>query len=582
MSNHFLTVDDVNSALLTYDKVNNLFEVDMSILLDEETQSFRDWFRCDFVECTNIDDITLEFKVSNSLWTGGFTIINDDGEIAQIGSEDYSYDAETEILTVTYDLEAWNDCKILFYLSSYYNEFTVDYLYVVFDMKPAHFNKDNEFNVLYVFEQMPQTFNLIINETVVDTFNYTGSLIIEFPVDYTGSYIVESADGNTRFYGYVKNIPKLFTVFTDMKEVYALKQNNLTFIVGNTGDEDNITVKAYYDNELIYTGDVTVQLDEEFSFDLDLTNDNILNYKHITIEVEKDIVQTFDFRFKAIPRQVTSQVELREALNDEIPIVYINRGFAITGVDITVDYPVIFEGTTDNVVLNMNTHSFLVNQDLTLNNLELRNANTLIRQLNDDANIKLTGCIIRNCTNDENTASVIEQNTIDLSKFATVELTDCTFTNNQIPAIQHQNNTSIKNCIFNNPNLEADNVSRSLPAFVHQKANEISINNSNFDITLDTDYYTTNQIDIGVNQCNFLFGENVILNGAIVDFENDWDNIYFRRNNLNHIFAKYYYKQVRSNVIVEPAPNKEQNSFCYSVTGTDYVFKVNASIRRLE
>lgn len=577
MSNHFLTVDDVNSTLITYDKVNKLFPVSM------KDMTVHDWFRCDFVECTKSSSTVWNFKVSNSLWTGGFTVINTNGDIQQIGSEDYSYDTETETLTIEYN-NNWEDLTVLFYLSSYYTEFTVDYLYVVFDMKPAHFNKDNEFEVLYVFEQMPQTFNLLINGTVVKTFEYTGSLVVDFPIDYTGSYIIESTDENTRFYGYVKSIPQLFTVISDNSdEIYSLKKNNLSFIVANTvSDEVNVNIKAYYNKEVIYAGDLTVEGEGYFNFDLDLTNDAILEYKHIIIEIEKDIVQTFDFRFKAIPRQVSSQAELREALNDEIPIVYINRSFAITGVDIKVDYPVIFEGTTDNVVLNMNTHSFIVNQDLILNNLELRNANILIRQLNDGANIKLNNCIVRNCTNDENTASVIEQNSIDLSRFATVELTDCTFTNNQIPAIQHQNNTGIKNCIFNNPNLEADNVSRSLPAFVHQKANEISINNSNFDITLDTDYYTTNNIDIGVNQCNFLFGENVIFNGATVDFENDWDNIYFRRNNLTHIFAKYYYKQVQSNVIIEPAPNKEQNSFCYGVTGTDYVFKVNASIRRLE
>jgi len=575
MVNHFLTVEDVNGVLLTYDNVNSLFCVGMADMTGY------DWFRCDFVECSKTSSTVWNFKVSNSLWTGGFTIINSNDEIIALSSNDYSYDSTTETLTITYTGD-WEDLTILFYLSSFYADFTVDYLTVVFDMKPVHFNKDNQFNVLYHSTTIPSTFNLIINDTLIDSFDYNDGLTVEFLTDYDGEYIIESSNSNTRFYGYVKSLPRLYNVTTEDSSVYLNNHNTLNFAINqDSNTESSVNVRAYYQNNLIYTDTVTVDDTVEFSFDLDLSTDNTVGVKRIHIELEDDIVQEFSFSLDGIVKPITSQAEFRSALASQIPVLYIGQNVPITGTDITINYPVEIRGLNSGVFVNMNAHCFIVNNDITFENIELRGANTLIKQINNDANIRLTNCLVRNCTNNENTASVIEQNTIDLSKFATVELTDCTFRNNQIPLVQHQNNLIINNCTFESPNLDGDTVSRSLPSFIHQKANEISISNSTFDIALDTDEYITNQIDLGVNQCNFLFGDDVIFNGANVDGI-DWNTSFFMRNNTSNIVAKYYYKQANANVIVEADTGKTGNCFCYSLTGTDYVFKVNATIRRLD
>jgi hypothetical protein len=127
-------------------------------------------------------------------------------------------------------------------------------------------------------------------------------------------------------------------------------------------------------------------------------------------------------------------------------------------------------------------------------------------------------------------------------------------------------------------------VDKDNPAFLYQTDGDAEITNSIFDIDYQDNTLCENQINIGFAQALIRCGLTATINTATHESLQEDNKLPFFENyrNQSHVFAKYYYPQIETCVFTSPVENKETESICYCVTGTDWVYKTNAVVTRAD
>ena len=221
--------------------------------------------------------------------------------------------------------------------------------------------------------------------------------------------------------------------------------------------------------------------------------------------------------------------------------------------------------TTDKTI-NMNGYKIIVssNKSFKAENVKFTNGENTIQQ-QPQSRVELVGCTFNNCTG---IGSVIEclidiESLEDTSDFNTI-LDGCTVKNCDV-AILHDGQLTVTGCTvtgrIGNP---------SFPYFLYQTDGEAEITRSTFKLS------SNSQIthDVKFNSCIFVCGENATVNG-LGHSELQKNGIDFA-GNTSTIDITYWY-----GLITEYINLKSTDGFCHGVSGVDYVFKNNVTVRRV-
>ena len=111
-SGSFLTVEDVNSILYEYGCVSVFHEIDTSLITDEYDFDGIKYDFCTVSRETDGSSYDYTFKIENAIWTGGYYILDGNGDYID---SDASYDSTTKVLSITADT---NSIKLILELNN--------------------------------------------------------------------------------------------------------------------------------------------------------------------------------------------------------------------------------------------------------------------------------------------------------------------------------------------------------------------------------------------------------------------------------------------------------------------------------
>lgn len=560
----FMTVEDVNSILLNYDYVNDYYIVDTSLITNITEGSY------DFVRFRKIEN-GFKFKIDNSLWTGGVYVLNAHNEYIPLremsltGDDYYRYANGTlTIYSTNYDL---NNCKIVLYLSSFFNGFHFQYLnYAITNLKPIiDYNEPN-------FE--------------IQSFRYDSS-DIDYSISFdeeNGTYTV-IVDGDY-FYGYLVQSMKIADVYLVGDLIVGI-DNTLTVVKDeSSSDLRNCIVVCNGKEHFI---DFTIPNGDKFNIDLtDETSLNPISFQIIIKDNDEFVDFTCDYSLTPKYYEVSNFNELKTALTNKVKNINITKNITFT------ENIVISNDTVLNFNFNrsmFNHVSFIIseNTNFILKKAEIIYSNTLINQKKGSA-VTIDNCKIYNSSNANNKSSVVycdedindiyEENTNFTTNILNSEIRTCA-----LPTIIHFGTLNIDNSIFYNTNNNSS--SKNVPCFIYQVNGDAIIKNSIFKIKYapKTLKLCEKHKDIGINHCNILIGENATINNASFnDLKRNNSLPFFDKefNNKSYVYCEYYYPSIESCVIASPLPNFEDKCCCHALSGVDWVFKNNVQITRKE
>ena len=155
----FLTVEDINSTLYKYGKVNTLHSIDTANISSEEFEGVMyDFCICSHSMSENND--TFTFEVKNDLWCGGYYFTDADGEYI---------DANASINDKTITFTTTEETVILhLYLTNLFTTFNFERLsWISEDLKNIHIFKN---------QTTTDTFEI----TMLDGTTATGTVLFEY------------------------------------------------------------------------------------------------------------------------------------------------------------------------------------------------------------------------------------------------------------------------------------------------------------------------------------------------------------------------------------------------------------------
>ena len=558
----FLTIEDINGTVYR----NQGFywhEIDTSKISSAE--DFTD-VKYDFCEVSRetlsgVSSLKYKytFKIFTDNWNYGFYVIEENNDIY------YRQRSTTQIQFRTDSAY----CSLFFYMGNIKLS-TVDVMdYILLD---------KEFNLNLKELINPQTFHIKRVSTGV---------VSEYSENLVAGYNLIENHGMPGFEGYLLvNLLKTDFQFQCNQAVTVGKVNKV--YLGTDSD--------YLPNgDLVgtYTPTITVTYNGEtlpvtydgtdYYFNLDLTDKTETGKVRFTVNVEANevlnststdvaldsqyqTVNTFDALLSVLSVSDVIRLGANLTATANIPI---NRSVKIIGNDKTID---------------LDSHRFVLVEDvqLTIENTLLNNGDTTIIQAKNTI-VNLTGVIFNNCTstNYNGLGSCIfcdvDVDSLDNTEDYATTLTECTFTNNA-NCILHGGQLTIKGCTLDNNSIT--NINTNNPTFIYQTDGTCLIQQSAFDIDYD---YSSTEANIGYAQALIMCGETANINGAThTDLQGDNTLPFFDApfNNRANLHAKYYYPQIEDNV--ESITLINNKGCCYAVSGVDWVFKNNVTVRRVE
>ena len=577
----FLTVEDINSTLYKYGKVNTLHSIDTANISSEEFEGVMyDFCICSHSMSENND--TFTFEVKNDLWCGGYYFTDADGEYI---------DANASINDKTITFTTTEETVILhLYLTNLFTTFNFERLsWISEDLKNLHIFKN---------QTTTDTFEI----TMLDGTTATGTVLFEYD-EYSatstisdGSTEYKISDGTHNFDGivkitydgcsyyfnctFVKNIVPIWIE----ENLIASKVNTvqLTIPTGFTGLE----------NGTVSYKDKVIPVDfENNSFDLDLTEKLNRNPVFCSLKVdETDTVfgYTYDFRILCEFLQVDNASDLLVELSsaDGSRVIQLTDDITLTS-NILINHDVRLIG--NNHTINLDGHSFIINEDVFVKAEYCRFSvgnPAFIQRINSSFNAE--HCIFTNCTatNYNNLGSVILCD-IDLESLSVSDDFYTTINHSQFidnhSCILQGGELTVDNCTFRNNDINY--VDKNNVAFLYQVDGEALISNSVFDIDYIDDTLCTEQKNIGFAQALFKCGLDAQINTATHDYLSENEKALFCEapfNNVAHLFAKYYYPKIETCVYSSPVETLENKALCYAVSEVNWVFKENVKVTRAD
>lgn len=543
--NSFLTLEDINTVLGKYGAKTLYHEISVT----EECEDLK----IDFCIVTKTSS-NVSFKIVNENWTGAYyTLDSNGGYTGLTGSWDSSEN--------TLSFNTSNDIILVLVC-----------------------------NPLASFNVRSTHFKLVDSEPIVLDYSEVSETVA---IEYIDLSTGETSTLSTTLNIGVNNLSSIdSTVFVFLKK-HDIEFNLLTtgLISGkkNTVHFDGLTLDEFDTDCVAYYLDMNVEfklsdgwfivdltdynMDSHIDLKVELLESGLVNGKIVEFKLPVEFIQVADF--SNLYNEIVNGTVIVE-LSDDIQCL--SR--------IPVSHDLIVYG--DEHSLDLNEYGFDINEDVTfkLENTLLDNGDTAIKQ-GKNTNIHITNCTFTNCKSTlyNNLGSVLYcdvnlESLTDPSDFTT-NIVNCNFINNH-SCLFHGGGLSITDSKYHN--TDTDYVDINNPAFLYQTDGNASIQNSVFDIDYTSDYFCSNQINIGFAQCLIMCGETAIINNANQEYISSNTLPFFETpyNNQSHAFCKYYYSKIETCVYTSPESGFEDKNVCYCVSNDDKVFKQNTLISRAD
>ena len=558
----FLTVEDVNTALLKYEKINLWHHIQIN---QDVGHYYYDFIDCNTTKSNNIYAHLI--KVNNDLWTGRFYL-------SYLSAGDWSYTVVDDntiqitttkpVLDVYFQIGGYNTgkkvCYIPFRILNIEQEF-----YTPNKPLDIHFKLEtpiNYFDVRYGGFDWEEKITVNINDDYLELHIEDNRLI---------SYLKISESGNADDYYIIKikqdkSINALFPVDQDL---ILGEINTVNFLY--VGDDETPLVNRF---EIIC--DYPISDINENSFKLDLSDKFDTNNVQIKYKINNDV--TYD----CIPFEKDYTVKY----NTVSDVTGLNSFFDKQGKVLTVSNEITLNKslyvyndmviTGENAVIDCNGYNIIVDGELTIDGVTFRNSPRVFIQNN---NSKLT---IKNCTFTGNgfgvnVGGVVFCNYSDENNIQTV-ISNSRFINNN-SCIFHTGELTVMDCYFEvNNEFKHEEIDVNNVFGIYQTSGELKFNNNEVYFDLTNDYYTVNRINIGFKQAILNIGESAIVNGNSTDKLLVNDNTFLQTNKITTT-SKYYRDDVSSNVNINPV-NTSNSNYLWIIENYDYIFRTNTEINR--
>ena len=598
MSN-FLTVEDINTNLLNY--VNEIYTCDTGLIDDSKGINHVQY---DFIYVTRNrtnGNYLYSFEIHNDLWCGGYYFTDENGNYLDVTATINNKTISANNLP--------DNVKLHLYLCSFATSFSLKKLTWIpsdFNIQVRNYTQNKVFRVPVVnligatSSLIGQTFNIkgkaqYAGETTfndnLEFYDYESQVYLWS--QQMGTYgLVTCTYNNCVFYFFVDFSKTELTFNIDVSNVIVGKINrlelNLPRFVLNLDDN-------FFNDNFVRYNDVEIPIirkgndPTKYYFDLDLSDKIDINSISFDVVVnEKRQVRGRVYNYEGIHCKylsVMSESELRSELGNGIKVLELGADISLTS-NIQINSDVIIHGNDKQLTLN--NHSIILNEGVKLivENAELNIGNPAIIQ-KENSNLELTNVKFTNNTSTEynNLGSCIfcdvDLESLSVDSDFTTNINECTFVNNH-NAIFHGGQLTVDNCRYLNNDLTY--VDKDNPGFLYQVDGDAEIINSIFDINYTDNTLCENHTNIGYAQALVRCGLTATINTATHESLQEDNKLPFFENyrNQSHVFAKYYYPQIETCVFTSPVENKENESICYCVTGTDWVYKTNAVVTRAD
>ena len=555
----FLTVEDINTALLKYAKINLWHHIQI-------TQGVGHYYY-DFIDCntTKSNDVyTHLIKVNNELWTGRFYLSVGDWNYTVVDNNTIQITTKKPVLDIYFQIGGYTIsrkvCYIPFRILDIEQEFYTPNkpLDIRFKLETAI----NYFDVAYGGWDWEETITVNVNGGYLDLHVEDNRLIF---------YLKISEKGNADDFCLInikqdKAINALFPVNQDL---ILGEINTVNFLY--VGDEENPS-SYYFEIICDYpVSDITGN-----SFKLDLTNKFDTNNVQIKYKINNEV--TYD----CIPFEKEYSVKY----NTVSDVTGLNSFFDKQGKVLTVSNEITLNKslyvyndmviTGENAVIDCNGYNIIIDGELTIDGVTFRNSPRIFIQNN---NSKLT---IKNCTFIDNgfgvnVGGVVFCNYSDENNIHTV-ISNSRFINNN-SCIFHTGELTVMDCYFEvNDEFKHGEIDVNNVFGIYQTSGELKFNNNEVYFDLTNNYYTVNKINIGFKQAILNIGESAIVNGNSTDKLLVNNNTFLQTNKITTT-SKYYRDDVSSNVNINPV-NISNSNYLWIIENYDYIFRTNTEINR--
>ena len=564
----FLTVEDINTIdINTF--VNEYFVIDTSLISTDEFSEVQ----YDFVKVSHTiseGEHTFIFEVVNDLWKGQYYALDSDGSSIK----------NTNVNNPKRRLTVYAGASDKVVVGLYLSEIGTWNLSGLRVKRIPLFDENKGLYTIYK-DGVGKSVPIEVQYVATGEKSQLSIKIDEGAKDIQNQFFV---------YGLLKKRKLLYHKILPVKAGIV---NHVSLRVvsgflpnGDYVEGDELDAVVLYDGqELPVIYDASIR---RYCFDLDLTDKLDTNSVKLTLVVRTTKYINGGSYEHVVPCQyvsVDNETDLMSQILSGIRVLELGADISLTS-NISISNDLIIKGNGKRLTLN--NHSIIINEGnkLIIENAELNIGNPAIIQ-KENTNLELTGVKFtnNNATDYNNLGSCIycdvdlESLSVD-SDFIT-RINDCTFINNH-SVIFHGGQLTVDNCKYLNNDLTY--VDKDNPAFLYQTDGDAEITNSIFDIDYQDNTLCENQINIGFAQALIRCGLTATINTATHEsLQADNELPFFDSyRNQSHVFAIYYYPQIETCVFTSPVENKETESICYCVTGTDWVYKTNAVVTRAD
>ena len=555
----FLTVEDINTALLKYEKINLWHHIQIN---QDVGHYYYDFIDCNTTKSNNIYAHLI--KVNNDLWTGRFYLSAGDWSYTVVDNDTIQITTTKPVLDIYFQIGGYTTgrkvCYIPFRILDIEQEFYTPNkpLDIRFKLETAI----NYFDVTYVGFDWVETITVNINNDYLDLHIEDNRLISHLKISKKGIaddyYIIPIKQD--------KSINALFPVDQDL---ILGEINTVNFLY--VGDDETPPGKLF---KIIC--DYPVSDINRNSFKLDLTDKFDTNNVQIKYKIKDDTIHDcipFEKDYTVKYNTVSDVTGLNSFFDKQGKVLTVSNEITLNKSLYVYNDMVI---TGENAVIDCNGYNIIVDGELTIDGVTFRNSPRIFIQNN---NSKLT---IKNCTFTGNgfgvnVGGVVFCNYSDENNIQTV-ISNSRFINNN-SCIFHTGELTVVDCYFEvNDEFKHEEIDVNNVFGIYQTSGELKFNNNEVYFDLTNDYYTVNQINIGFKQAILNIGESAIVNGNSTD-KLLVNNNTFLQNNKITTTSKYYRDDVSSNVNITPV-NASNSNYLWIIENYDYIFRTNTEINR--
>ena len=555
----FLTVEDINTALLKYEKINLWHHIQIN---QDVGHYYYDFIDCNTTKSNNIYAHLI--KVNNDLWTGRFYLSAGDWSYTVVDNNTIQITTTKPVLDIYFQIGGYTTtrkvCYVPFRILDIEQEFYT--LNKPLDIRFKLETAINYFDVTYGGFDWEETITVNVNDNYLDLHIEDNRIITHLKISETGNtddyYLIQIKQD--------KSINALFPVNQDL---ILGEINTVNFIY--VGDDENPPINLF---EII--SDYPVSDINMNSFKLDLTNKFDTNNVQIKYKIKDDTIHDcipFEKDYTVKYNTVSDVTGLNSFFDKQGRVLTVSGEITLNKFLYVYNDMVI---TGENAVIDCNGYNIIVDGELTIDGVTFINSPRIFIQ-NNNSKLTIKNCIFTGNGFGVNVGGVVFCNYSDENNIQTV-ISNSRFINNN-SCIFHTGELTVVDCYFKvNDEFKHGEIDVNNVFGIYQTSGELKFNNNEVYFDLTNNYYTVNKINIGFKQAILNIGESAIVNGNSTD-KLLVNNNTFLQNNKITTTSKYYRDDVSSNVNINPV-NTSNSNYLWIVENYDYIFRTNTEITR--